>query len=312
MRRRTALIAAIAGLATAALTACGTSDPPASETGSGKTHELKHAMGTTEIPVKPKRVVVLDTDKIDTVVSLGVTPVGAALPDEAGLPTYLGDLSKVKPVGNLSAPDMEAIDKLEPDLILGTKFRQEEFYDELSEIAATVFTEQVSTTWKENFLLDGEAIGKKDEAEDLLDDYEKRATKLGKSLDDPESIEVSIVRFMPDHIRLYGPDSFSGIVVADAGLGRPEKQRLEDAEDKRFAELSAELIDEADGDVLFYCAYGEAAADAQAETIGGSLWKKMSAVESGDAHEIDDEIWMTGIGVTAANLILDDLEKYVE
>lgn len=312
MRRRTALIAAVAALATAALTACGTSDPPASDSGSGKTHALKHAMGTTDVPVKPKRVVVLDTDKIDTVLTLGVTPVGAALPDEAGLPTYLGDLSKVKPVGSLSAPDMEAIEKLEPDLILGTKFRQEEFYDELSEIAPTVFTEAVGTTWKENFLLDGEAIGKKDKAKDLLDEYESRAKEFGEKLGDASKTTVSIIRFMPDHVRMYGPDSFSGIVVGDTGLARPDVQQLKDAKDKRFAELSSEKLDEADADVLFYCAYGEAAAKAQAEATGGSLWKKMSAVKDGNDHEVDDEIWMTGIGVTAANLILDDLEKHVK
>lgn len=312
MRRTTALIVAVAGLAAATLTACGTSDPPASKSGGGETVEIEHAMGTTEIPAEPKRIVVLDTDKIDTLLSLGVTPVGAARPDEAKLPTYLGDLSKVKTVGTLTAPDMEAIEKLKPDLILGTKFRQEEFYDELSEIAATVYTEQVGITWKENFLLDGEAIGKKDEAKDLLGDYEKRAKEFGESLPDAAGTEVSIVRFMPDHVRVYGPESFSGIVVGDTGLGRPKQQLLEDAEDKRFGELSAELIDEADGDVLFYCAYGEAAAEAQAETVGGSLWKKMSVVKAGDAHEVDDEVWMTGIGVTAANQILDDLEKFVK
>ncbi|MGC4896269.1 hypothetical protein [Micromonospora sp. DT31] len=42
--------------------------------------------------------------------------------------------------------------------------------------------------------------------------------------------KVSIVRFVPTEIRLYGPDSFSGIVVGDTGLGRPERQILDDLE----------------------------------------------------------------------------------
>ena len=53
------------------------------------TVEITHAMGTTEVPAEPKRVVVLDTDKIDTALTLGVTPVGAA---RAGELNELADL----------------------------------------------------------------------------------------------------------------------------------------------------------------------------------------------------------------------------
>ena len=309
IQRVTAILGAVAVMA---LTACGTSDPPAeNNAATGETRTFEHAMGTSEIPVDPQRIVVLDTDKIDTLLTLGITPVGAARPDETDLPDYLGDLSSVEIVGTLTAPDTEAIDRLNPDLILGTKFRQEEFYDELSAIAPTVFTELVGITWKENFLTDGDAIGKADEAVALLDTYEQRAADFGESLGEPGDVEISIVRFMPDHIRLYGPESFSGIVVGDTGLARPELQQLNDADDKRFAKLSAERVDEADGDYVFYCAYGDTAADAQAETVAGSLWTGMSAVEAGNAYQVDDEIWMTGIGITAANLILDDLENFV-
>lgn len=38
----------------------------------------------------------------------------------------------------------------------------------------------------------------------------------------------------------------------------------------------------------------------------------MSAVESGQAYPVDDEVWMTGIGVTAAGMILDDLEAHIQ
>ncbi|GIG64636.1 ABC transporter substrate-binding protein [Phytomonospora endophytica] len=301
---RTVLVAA--GLALS-LAACGKSDPPAGQQ-TGDTHPVAHAMGTTEVPLTPQRVVVLDTDKLDTAVTLGITPVGAAVADQTGLPTYLGDaVGTVQVVGTLTEPDLEAIEGLHPDLILGTKFRQEQFYDELSAIAPTVFTEKVGITWKENFLLDGEALGKKDTAADLLGAYENRAETVGEDIDGAADLEVGIVRFMPDHIRVYGPDSFSGIVVADAGLDRPDFQKLNGADDKRFAKVSQEKIDDADGDVLFYCAYGADATAALEEVTDGSLWKGMSAVENGKAYTVNDEIWMTGIGVTAANMILDDL-----
>jgi len=292
-----------------ALTGCGGGDAESS----GATRVVKHAMGETKVPDEPKRIVVLDTDKLDTLYTLGLTPVGATLPDQvAGMPKYLGDaFAKVKRVGTTQEPDVEAIAALRPDLILGSKFRQEKFYGELSKIAPTVFTEMVGVTWKENFLLDAEAVGKKAEGEQKLRAYEQRARDLGRSFGDPAELKISVIRFMPDEIRQYGPDSFSGIVLRDVGLGRPEPQLLKDKDDKRMAPLSPERITEADGDMVFVTAYGEKAAQEQAKVTAGPLWRKLGAVKAGRAHVVDDEIWMTGIGVTAAGKILDDLQKYV-
>lgn len=289
------------------LAACGTSTTSQE---AGPTRTVKHAMGETKVPMTPKRVVVLDTDKLDTMVSLGLTPVGAAQAQEnQAWPKYLGSaLANTKPVGTLQQLNIEAIMALKPDLILGTKFRQAAFYDKLAKIAPTVFTERVGITWKENFLLDAEALGKKDQAQQLLTAYQTRAKEVGAKF---SKLQVSIMRFMPTEIRMYGPESFSGIVVGDAGIPRPEVQQLADQDDKRFGKLSQENIAKADADAVFYSAYGEAAAKSQASVTGGPLWKNLEAVKSGNAHNVDDEIWMLGIGVTAAGKILDDLDKYL-
>jgi iron complex transport system substrate-binding protein len=312
MRRLAAALTAALALGVG-LTACGESDPVAGTT-TGETREITHAMGTTKVPAEPKRVVVLDTDKIDTALSLGVTPVGAATAGQAkSWPTYFGEekLAGIKEVGVLTEPDLEAINALKPDLILGSKFRQEKFYDELAAIAPTVFTEKVGITWKENFLLDGKALGKEQQARDLLTAYETRAKEFGAKLGDAATRKISIVRFMPTEIRVYGPDSFSGIVIGDTGLGRPERQLLTGKEDRRMDRVSPERIGEVDGDVIFVTAYGEKAAAEQAKVTAGALWKGLPAVKAGKAHVVSDEIWMTGIGVGAANKIIDDLQKYL-
>ncbi|RVX47974.1 iron complex transport system substrate-binding protein [Nonomuraea polychroma] len=305
MRLRLAVAAMLPLLA---LAACSGTSTSSQET--GPTRTVKHAMGETKVPMTPQRVVVLDTDKLDTMVTLGLAPVGAAQAQEnQKWPAYLGSaLSATKAVGTLQAPNIEAIMALKPDLILGSKFRQASFYDKLSKIAPTVFTEKVGVTWKENFLLDAEALGKKDQATQLLSAYETRAKEVGAKF---SKVEVGIVRFMPTEIRVYGPESFSGIVVGDAGIPRPAAQQLADQQDKRFGKLSQENIAKGDADAIFYSAYGEAAAKSQATVTGGPLWKGLKAVKSGNAHNVDDEIWMLGIGVTAAGKILDDLEKYL-
>lgn len=291
------------------LAACS-SDPVDQPASGGETQEITHAMGTTTVPKNPQRVVVLDTDKIDTAVTLGAKLVGAAKTAEVeAFPSYLGDLSQVKPVGLLAEPDLEAIAALKPDLILGSKFRAEKFYDELSAIAPTVYTERVGVTWKENFLLDGKALGQEQKAKDVLAAYEKRAKELGSTIPGAATLKVSIVRFMPAEIRVYGPDGFSGIVVKDVGLARPERQLLANKDDKRFDKVSPERIAELDGDVIFVAAYGAKAEEQRTTVTAGNLWKELSAVKAGTVYPVTDETWMTGIGVTAANKILDDLQK---
>ncbi|MEQ4299908.1 iron-siderophore ABC transporter substrate-binding protein [Plantactinospora sp. B6F1] len=313
MRRTVMTMLTVAALG-AGLAGCTSSDPVVGAEAGGETRTVTHAMGSTEVPAQPKRVVVLDTDKVDTALSLGVVPVGAALAGEmAGWPSYFGAerVAGIKRVGLLTEPDLEAITALQPDLILGSKFRQEKFYDELSAIAPTVFTERVGITWKENFLLDGQALGKEQEARELLAGYEKRAEELGARLGNAAARRISIVRFRPTEIRVYGPESFSGLVLGDVGLGRPERQLLANKEDRRFDKVSPERISEVDGDIIFVTAFGEKAAAEQARVTGGSLWKNLTAVKAGRAYVVADETWMTGIGVTAAGKILDDLEKYV-
>ncbi|GAA1873826.1 ABC transporter substrate-binding protein [Asanoa iriomotensis] len=311
MSRRTATLLAGLALAAAALTACS-SDPVAPAADDSGTQQITHAMGTTTIPLHPKKVVVLDTDKIDTAVSLGVTPIGAVqLPEADKPPAYLGDLSAMKDVGEISEPDLEAIAALQPDLILGSKFRQEKFYDELSAIAPTVFTDRVGITWKENFLLDGKALGQEQKAKDLLAGYETRAEELGAKIPNAAMLKVSIVRFMPAEIRVYGPEGFSGIVVGDVGLGRPDRQLLANKDDKRFDKVSPERIADLDGDVMFVTAQGPTAQGQQKKVTDGQLWKDLGAVKAGKAWDVDPETWMTGIGVTAANKILDDLQTHL-
>ncbi|MCP2338628.1 ABC transporter substrate-binding protein [Actinomadura rupiterrae] len=300
---------AAAAVAAMALSACGGGSGGSSA--SGATHVVKHGMGEAKVSDAPKKIVVLDTDKLDTLATLGLTPVGATVPDQkAGMPKYLGPgFAKVKSVGTTQQPDVEAIAALKPDLILGSKFRMEKYYSQLSKIAPTVFTAQVGITWKQNFLLDAEAVGRKAEGEQKLKAYEDRARKVGASLGDPSKLKISVIRFMPDEIRQYGPDSFSGIVLHDAGLGRPDAQLLKDKSDKRFAPLSPERIDQADGDFVFVAAYGAKAATEQAKVTAGPLWQRLSAVKAGHTKPADDEIWMTGIGPTAANKLLDDLQS---
>lgn len=301
------------------LAACGSSEDPS---GGGGNPAVEHAMGTTEVTCDPKRVVTLGQGETDSTLALGVTPVGAVNPWTDDWYAYLPDeVDKVERVGTETEPDLEAIAALQPDLILGSKLRHEALYDQLSQIAPTVYTETIGVTWKENISLYAQAMCLEDEGKKVVGEYQQRAEDLGATLDKQGAgdTEVSIIRFMPDQVRIY-LTGFPGSVVRDVGLSRPQTQTVEDWDSSpQLIEISEERIPDMDGDVIFqmvsaqhYAQQGSQTVDEQIEYwTGTQLWKDLSAVKAGKVQTVDESHWNLGGGIQAANALLDDLEEYL-
>ncbi len=317
--RRPALSAAGPALVAAlalSLTACGGSGGTAASGEATATataddsfpRTVEHAMGSTTIAERPERVVVLDTGELDTALALGVTPVGAvttAVSDD--FLTYLAeDAADIEVVGTIAEPNLEAIAALQPDLILSNKTRHEDVYDQLAQIAPTVFADRVGAVWKDNVRLDAEALGLEDEAEELIDAYEADAAALGDDIGDPAGTTVSTIRFVEGALRVYTAESFIGTVMSDIGL---QHLQLPTQEVPTFAELSTEQVTQADADIVLYSSYGSADDSGEAGVVAGPLWSRLAAVTDGRAHAVEDDIFYTGIGLRAATLQLDRLRE---
>ena len=301
------------------LAACGNSNDEQAdkETGTDNGSEttgytVQHAMGETPIKETPKKVVILTNEGTEALLSMGVTPVGA-VQSWTGDPWYshIADkMADVKVVGTESEVNVEAIAALKPDLIIGNKMRQEKIYDQLNAIAPTVFAETLRGNWQENFKLYAQALNKEEDGQKVIADYEQRIKDIQEKLGDKVNQEVSIVRFMAGDVRIYHKDTFSGVILEQIGLKRPESQNVDD-----FAERNAtkERIPAMDGDILFYFTYetgdGEAS-NLEKEWIEDPLFQNLSVAKAGNIHKVDDVIWNTAGGVIAANLMLDDIEKY--
>jgi iron complex transport system substrate-binding protein len=266
---------------------------------------VKHALGETKIPAKPSRVVVLDSGELDDVLALGITPVGmATTAGQNGVPSYLADKAQgIKTVGGISELNLEAIAALKPDLILGSKLRANDLYDKLSAIAPTVFSIRPGFPWKENFLLVADAVGEETKATSLLNDYQKRANDVKSKVQG--SPTISLVRFRPGEIRLYGNLSFIGVILKDTGLPRPKVQDVQDL----AVEVSQENIGQAAGDWILYSSYGKPDTTDENKVVNSNLWKSLAAVKSGHVARVDDEVWFLGLGPIGAMDVLTDLEK---
>lgn len=314
-RRITRVLGALLAAGAVALTAaCGGGGRPAAsgdgQAGAGFPRTVDTAEGPVEIPKKPERVVVLDTAELDSVTLLGLTPVGAIPPhlsDRVAFPAYLKDkLNGTKEVGTSAEPKLDLIASLKPDLILSNRVRHDKIYDQLSRIAPTVLTETTGFPWKANLALHAKALGKEKEAQAALRAYEARAKKVGSAIvakNGGQAPTVSVTRFMAGKIRLYQKENFSGVVLSDAGLARPASQNADEFDN----EISPELIDQADADALFVTSAVSPEKTQRRAVEASPLWGRLRAVKNGKVFNVKDEVWMSGIGVQAAGLVLDDL-----
>ncbi|MCG8352964.1 MAG: ABC transporter substrate-binding protein, partial [Chloroflexales bacterium] len=269
------------------------------------TRTISHAMGETEATADPQRVVVLDTGELDNALALGANIVGAPVNDALEYQAYLADqIDGITDIGAIVEPNLEAILALKPDLILGSQQRYEEIYPELEQIAPTVFSASLRVPWQDNFRLHAKALGKTTEAEKLLADYDAHVAEvravLGERLDDTTTI--SIIRFGPGQVWLYLKSSYIGYILQDVGLQRPPSQD----EDAFVVEITLEQIADVDADYIFITGYAQN--DSELETfLASPLWQTLDAVRNNRAIDVDDDIWIAGLGVQSANAVLDDL-----
>lgn len=293
------------------LAACGSNTDKAGTDKASKGYTVKHAMGTTKVK-SAKRVVVLTNEGTEAVLAMGIKPVGA-VKSWLGNPWYdhiKNEMKGVEVVGDESQVNLEKIASLKPDLIIGNKMRQEKIYDQLNKIAPTVFAEDLRGNWKNNFKLYSKALNKEKEGNKVLSDYDHRVADIKKKAGENLNKEISVVRFMPGVSRIYLENSFSGVILKQLGFARPKVE----SKDNFAAEVTKEQIPKMDGDVLFYFTYDEgdgAGTKQEKEWTNDPLWKNLKVVKSGNVHKVSDAIWNTAGGVKAANLMLDEIEKYL-
>ncbi|NOU69822.1 ABC transporter substrate-binding protein [Paenibacillus sp. LMG 31461] len=278
------------------------------------TRVIKHAMGETTIKGTPSRVVILTNEGTEALLAVGVKPVGAVM-SWLGEPWYdhiKNDMQNVTVVGDELQPNLELIASLKPDLIIGNKVRQEKIYDQLKQIAPTVFAADLVGDWKINFKLYSEAVNKVDEGEKAMVAFDKRVADVKAKLGTKAATKVSLVRFSASQVRIYQKQTFAGVLLGQLGIARPESQD----KDSFIEVLNKENIAKMDGDVLFYFvteAKGKTdAANVVKEWQNDPLFKNLNAAKTNKVIQVDEGIWNSAGGYKAANLLLDELIKYFD
>jgi iron complex transport system substrate-binding protein len=312
-------------LLAAPLSACGSDNDSSAASGSAAPAEksafpvtIDHKYGSTTIESAPERVFVVGLREQDAMLALGVAPVattewygdhpGAIFPwakDELGdapVPTVLEDTDGIQ---------IEKVAAQRPDLILGVySGMTEKEYSALSKIAPTVAQPKgkpdFGTSWQEETLITGRALGKPDEAQELVDETEKLVSDTAAR--HPE-FEGRPATFVADYqgVFVYGPTDVRSRLLEDLGFTYPPE--LSDAFPDEFGgQLSDERVDALDVDVLIWFADGDRS---KAEIKRDPLYSKLAvSKEDRDVYiRGDDRVYeaTSFISVLSMPILMEEL-----
>lgn len=296
---------------------CGTESGQDGQTNSGDTFTVEHALGTTEVPVEPARIVALGGIYAANLISLGLTPAAAAddIDVQLGmveelLPEDL-DLGEIERIGDPYEPNLESIAAVEPDLILGDEFH-EEIHDQLSGIAPTVLVEYISNGgWRERFLDVAQVVGRTGRAREVEAEYERVISGL------PDHLRWNTVAFIRPDAGQFRIDStseaFPGSVAEDAGIPILDAPDGVGEFDKGsgFVTVSGERLDLVGAaDLIVVPDFRLLGEDdsSLAQFERNPLWETLPAVQQGQVLRVPGLVYNGG-NHYAAELLLREIEQ---
>lgn len=297
------------------LAACGGSDDEKSgDDNASDTEymEIKHELDDKPVKVakNPEKVVVFDFGILDTLDELGVEVAGVP---QKNIPSYLDkyESDDYTNIGGLKEPDLEAIHAMNPDVIF-ISGRQSDMYDELSDIAPTVYvgldTTNYMDSFKANMDLVAEMFDKEDEMAKELEDIDQRIEDIQEKAEASDE-KALIVLGNQGKVSAYGQGSRFGL-IHDVFNFKAADEKIESS--THGQDISFEYILETNPDVLFVIDRDAAiGGDASAkDSIENSLVEKTNAYKNDAIYYLDPNYWyLSGGGLLSIKEMISEIEK---
>lgn len=273
---------------------------------------VKHFLGETTVQKNPEKVVVFDFGILDTLDKLGIEAAG--LPKD-NLPAYLKEKyshDKYVNTGGLKEPDFEAINEIQPDLII-ISARQQDLYEDFKEIAPTIYlgvdTANFIESFKENTTIIGEIFGKEKEVETELAAIDKDINAL-KDKAAKNSKNALVILANEGKISAFGPASRFGLIHDEFGV-QPADKGIEVSQHGQS--ISSEYIVEIDPDYLFVVDRGavvEGGESSAKQVVENELVQGTKAYKEGNIVYLDPNYWyLSGGGLMSTAEMVKEIEK---
>jgi ferric hydroxamate transport system substrate-binding protein len=314
VRHRPMFPVALAGAAVIALllSACGTTEDAAADPADASTPSASSGpitvtddRGTVELDGPAVKVVSLEWGLTENLLTLGITPVGAA--DVVGYNTWdqVVPLDASTPdVGTRGEPSLDAIAALEPDLVVTTTDLPEEVIQQIESnypVIALRGSDASDPLGQMRRTLDilGDATGTSEQADAALDAFDTAVADGKAKLDDagvagaPFTLADGWVADGAVSIRMYTEGTFFGAVAAELGL--TNAWTGEGDPDYGLAQTDVEGLTSLGELQFLYIGNDTDGGDPfQDGLAGNAIWEQLPFVVAGTTTRLPDGIWMFG------------------
>ncbi|MRH43795.1 ABC transporter substrate-binding protein [Aquibacillus halophilus] len=270
---------------------------------------LTDAMGNeVTIPAEPERVIASYLE--DYLVALGITPVAQwSVGDGASIQNYLeGSLADV-PTIPYDLP-LEAVTSFDPDLIIMDSAGMVEGnkYDQYNRIAPTyVIGSEENNDWRDELLEVGKIFGQEEKAEQVLADYEEKATDAKEEIQAAIGDEsVAALWLVSNTFYIVSENLSSGdVLYGDLGLSTPNVvTEISASSEANWSEISLEKLAELDADHIFLINSDKGTGS---EMLQQDIWKNIPAVKNDNIYEYESTTSWLYTGPIANTQMIDDM-----
>ncbi|NLN05898.1 MAG: siderophore ABC transporter substrate-binding protein [Clostridiaceae bacterium] len=299
------------------LTGCGYLFNPPEDANDGDDNEntqikVVHNKGEFTLNKAAKKVVVFDMGALDTIDALGAE-VELGVPTSS-IPNSLSKYKNAKDMGTLFEPDLEAIFNFEPDvIIIGT--RQQDYYEQLSEIAPTMFVDLRPEAFMEDFRNNTKNIasmlGLSNKAEEILNEIDAKIEDL-KSMADNSDKKALILLTNDGNISVYGRGSRFGLIhdvlnIKTADSTIEASTHGQSASFEYIAQVNPDIIFVVDRTVVVGGTVNAS------DTLNNDLVKSTNAAKNNLIVYLDPDAWyLASGGLNTMAVMLNDVEKAFE
>ncbi|WP_202412406.1 ABC transporter substrate-binding protein [Halobacillus litoralis] len=280
---------------------------------------IEDANGEQTIEGTPKKVVVLEWTYAENLQALGMEPVGVAGLDQYGDWVNVGIpfSEDVEDVGTRQEPNLEAISRLNPDLIIGVDFRHNAIKEDLESIAPTVmfapYSEEAAQdqfkNMKEEFNTMAKIVDKKDKAKQVLSDMEKtfkeQQARLEEAGKDGMNYVITQAFTMQDTptLRLFTDNSMVAQIMNSMGMKNDyESEKLEVY---GYTETTVEALQNYQDSNFFYIVQEEDNIFEE-QLSGNPVWENLAFVKEDRTYQMPGDAWTFG-GPLSAEVLAEQV-----
>lgn len=267
-----------------------------------------------EVPVNPEKVISFDHGVTDSIRAIGGDISG--IPMGSNVPEYLQELesSDVENIGSLFEPDFEKIYEMDPDVIF-ISGRASDNYEELSEIAPTVFLQVDNQNFMETFERNMSVLG---EIFDASEEVDSQLAEINNVIENVQGraaeseANALIVSIDEGSASAYGIGSRFGIIHDVMNIPAADEDIPAEG---HGSNVSNEYFSKTNPDYIFAIDRGASIGNSATadQVLGNEEVQRTNAYQDDNIYQLNSEVWyLSGSGLESVKMIVDEINAAYE